>query len=354
MAKSRKSPKKAAGLAEIAATLGLSRMAVSLALRNQPGVGPATRTRVLAAAKKLGYVPDARMAEWMAQVRSTKKQDLLPIAWINTDEEPNIWQKYPFFTPYWEGASTRARELGYRLDEFWLHEPGMSEARLSQILFQRGIEGVLVAPPKRLSIGRLRLKWDHFAGVTFEKAIWAPHLHVVLRDHHYNLMLALKLLRRFGYRRIGVCVGEQTNRRSRYLYPATLGHFHSSIPKEERIPWFIHRYKPESDIQFEAWMRRWKPDVVVGQNREMVEWVERLGRKVPEEIGVVHLAIEDDCIDWAGIFSRKREIGALSIEILVSLLRARQKGIPAFAAETLVPGTWRNGKTLLVPKPGRS
>jgi len=48
---------KTATLADVAAAVGLSPAAVSLALRGKPGVSEATRTRVLEAARTLGYRP---------------------------------------------------------------------------------------------------------------------------------------------------------------------------------------------------------------------------------------------------------------------------------------------------------
>lgn len=44
-------------MADIAATLGISRQLVSLVLRDQPGASPETRQRVKATAKQLGYSP---------------------------------------------------------------------------------------------------------------------------------------------------------------------------------------------------------------------------------------------------------------------------------------------------------
>jgi len=48
---------KSATLADIAATVGLSPAAVSLALRGKPGVSEATRERVVEASRSLGYRP---------------------------------------------------------------------------------------------------------------------------------------------------------------------------------------------------------------------------------------------------------------------------------------------------------
>src|SRR5664280_595260 len=48
---------KVATLADVAAAVGLSPAAISLALRGKPGVSKATRERVMEASRSLGYRP---------------------------------------------------------------------------------------------------------------------------------------------------------------------------------------------------------------------------------------------------------------------------------------------------------
>jgi len=98
-------------------------------------------------------------------------------------------------------------------------------------------------------------------------------------------------------------------------------------------------------------MRKQKPDVIVGQNNRLLEWVKAAGFRVPEEMGVVHIATDDDVSDWAGIVSRRREIGATAVERVISLLQNRQFGVPKTAVNMAIRGSWSPGSTLLIPKP---
>ena len=52
---------------DIAQSLGLSQTAVSLALRNSPGISSTTVARVRAAVRRLGYRPDPMISALMAQ-----------------------------------------------------------------------------------------------------------------------------------------------------------------------------------------------------------------------------------------------------------------------------------------------
>ena len=63
-------------LRDIAKAVGLSHVAVSLALRDSPRVSPARRAKVKAMAKKLGYRPDPMLAS-LAAYRQSKRRPKL-------------------------------------------------------------------------------------------------------------------------------------------------------------------------------------------------------------------------------------------------------------------------------------
>ena len=339
-------------LGDIARAAGVSKATTCYVLRNRAGPSAKTREHVLSVARELGYRPDPRVASWMACVRNTKTKELLPIAWLNTNPEKNAWEKYKFFTPYLEGALERARQLGYRLEKIWAAEPGMTMRRVSEIIHQRGIEGVVITQEAR----HMRLNWDYISAVALENSLLAPCLDHVHTDNYFNLMLALKMVRRFGYRRIGVCLQDLMDRHSQHSCRAATTYFHQTITKTERIaPFFYARENDEILAEREktvvAWLHRVRPDVVVGHSNHLLGWVEAAGYRVPKDLGVVHLATDDDVPEWAGIHSKRWEIGAAAVERVISQLHNRQFGIPKTAVDLMIRGTWHGGRTLLVPKP---
>ena len=333
-------------LKAIAERVGVSRMTVSAALRHSPRVKADTARRILAAAKALGYAPDPKLAMTMAAVRSAKKKTLEPIAWLNANANARAYHDYTWLAPYRLGAAERCAELGYRLDEFWLREPGMTNRRISSILHHRGIRGVVVCPAVLPEITHLRLEWRHFASISFETAVLAPRLHRVAPDYHYNILLALKMLRRLGYRRIGLFLHRQEDRRSHHSYLAGFRYFQSGIPTAEHVPPLIYDSTTLSTAALHRWMDEARPDVILGHHSKLVTWVRESGRRVPGELGVAHLALDGDCEDWSGIWQHKQRIGAQTIEQLVSMIQNNRLGLPDIAYETLVPGEWRHGSTL--------
>jgi LacI family transcriptional regulator len=346
---------KATSLGKIARLAGVSTASVSYALQNQPGISQSTRERILRIAKNLGYAPDARIVNWMARVRDAKSKDLLPIAWLNTAWQKEAWKSYLFHTPFIEGARARALELGYRIEDIWAHEPGMTMQRLAKILYQRGIEGVIVTHPAK----HARLNWDHLACVTLGAALQAPRLHRVTADLNYNLQLAIKSVKRLGYRRIGICMTRGFDSASHFNVRAMARDLHFSTPAAERVPPLFHRHltyyellesqdreRKTMEAEMVKWLKRYKPEVIIGHDSRYKQWAEAAGFRVPEDIGVVHLAVDDDVLDWAGIHSHRREIGATTVEWLVSLMRNHQFGVPKTPLNILVRGSWQNGKTL--------
>lgn len=335
---------KSISLKTIAEKTGVSRMTVSCALRNSTKVKKETALRIRAVAKKLGYAPDPKLAAAMAGVRAAKKKTLEPIAWLNANQNSRAYRDYTWLAPYRAGAEERCAELGYKLDEFWLRAPGMTERRMSSILTNRGIRGLVVCPSVLPETTHLRLDWRHFASVSFEATVLVPRLHRVAPDYHYNMLLALKMLRRLGYRRIGLFFHRQEDRRSHHTYLASFRYFQSGIPPAEQVEPFI--YYPFDKAALFQWLDREKPDVVLGHHSLLVQWLEESGRRVPEAIGVAHLSLDGDCEDWGGIWQHKQRIGAQAVEQLISMIQNNRLGLPDLAYETLVPGEWRFGKTL--------
>jgi len=346
-----KKAKSNVSLRDVARAANVSATAAGWALRNQPGVSEETRKRVSAIASKLGYYPDPRLSANMSEIRKTTFKGLLPVVWLNTAEEKDAWHKYTFLSPYLEGARQRLLELGYRIEEVWLREPGHSIRRIAQIIESRGIEGVIVTDPVR----HLRLNWRRLAGVAIGGGLLAPLLHRVAMDTNANLSLAFRSLKRLGFQRIGVALTEQADQFSHHGARAMTLLFNSTLPRSQRVePLFTPNiHDPLGDQKrFAAWLRKEKPDAVVGHSSQLVDWTEQAGFRVPEEISVVHTAIDDDVLEWAGIYANKRDIGRLAASKVVSLIQQRGFGVPSTASSELVPGVWRIGSTVR-PKKAR-
>ncbi len=188
---------------DIAHLAGCHYSTVSLALHNHPRIPLETKNRIRETAERLGYRPDAALSALCAY-RDGKRpvQAQTVIAWLTNYQTKGGWKESACNCDYFDGASQRATERGYRLETFWLADPQMTQRRMSKILWTRGIQGVLLPPQEHRTA--LDLDWEHFSAVTFGHTLLRPHLHLV-SNHEYGTMGALfaELVRR-QYGRIGL------------------------------------------------------------------------------------------------------------------------------------------------------
>src|SRR5258708_37849280 len=96
-------------LRTIARKAGVSHTAVSLALRNDPSVSVATRTRIQKLANDLGYKPNALVSALMRQVHSKSRivaQET--IAYLSADHTADRWKRTPAFHRFMAVYGVRA------------------------------------------------------------------------------------------------------------------------------------------------------------------------------------------------------------------------------------------------------
>jgi len=131
-------------LKNIAERVGVSRMTVSQALRSDGRISEATRERVRAAAHELGYTPNPRIGELMAETARTRHGVSGETLVIMTSEPTRDgWKKFDPCGTY-KSIECRAAEYGYRVEPWWIADPELTPARANQILWARGIRGIII------------------------------------------------------------------------------------------------------------------------------------------------------------------------------------------------------------------
>ena len=150
---------------DIAHSMGVSQVAVSLALRGDRSVSAGLRKRVRAMAKQMGYRPNPYVSTLMSHIRSgrkaTDKGVLALLADVYREED---WLRHESYRVYYKGVARRSAELGFKLELFFLMEPGMTAAKVDRILYARGIRGLILAPPY-LGNRKLAMQWNRYACV---------------------------------------------------------------------------------------------------------------------------------------------------------------------------------------------
>ncbi len=332
-------------MSDVGKAAGVSQTAVSLALRNDPSIPRATRERIRAVARKLGYQPHAGISSLMAQIRSKRPRKYRPTLAAVTDwPELSEYRRYPTWRLQWEGARQRAKELGYALEEFGMGRNGMSAARVSKVLQARGIEGVIVFP---LSSGSsLSLPWEKFATVAIGYTLESPLLHRVVTAHFDSVLIALEQLRARGYQRIGIVLDEQLNLRVHRSWLAAFCAF--GFEKGRIAPKAIASLPAAgAKTALGRWLRSYRPDAVLcGGAYPIRQWLRDLGMSAPEDIGIACLAalLPDEgcaCIDedW-------HHVGSAAVDGVVGQLSRGERGIPSRPVLSVIRGEWIDGDSV--------
>src|ERR1700683_1076213 len=111
-------------MSDIAFKAGVSKNTVSLALRNDPQIPETTRHRIQLLAQTMGYKKNPTVTHLMAQLRMSRAPAFqASLALLNANQDVAAFTRHPTIPVYVSGCRRRAEELGYSLDEFWLHDP---------------------------------------------------------------------------------------------------------------------------------------------------------------------------------------------------------------------------------------
>jgi LacI family transcriptional regulator len=323
---------------EIAATLGVSHVTVSMALRDNPRVSAAMREKVKRLAAEMGYRPDP-MLNALAAYRSGKSVSGIhsAVAWINAWADPDELRRFKEFDLDWKGASECAAQ--FRLDKT------MSPQRLHQIFQARNIRGILL-PPQRTQPEWDDFPWEEYSVARFGRTLKTPPSHLVTADQLTNTYIAVGKMRERGYQRIGL-VGQDIGHdpRGPHFTAGFLG-ARELLHDEKALPIFCLDGPVTGGMvkRFRSWMSARKPDALLCTDNPC-ELLHKAGFRVPENIAVAVSSVLDGGAD-SGMDQHPEEIGRVGMLLLNSLINDGARGIPKIFRQILVEGSWVDGTSL--------
>jgi DNA-binding LacI/PurR family transcriptional regulator len=329
-----------AALKDIAAEAGVSEMSVSRALRNRPGLAVETRARILAVAERLGYRPDPRVAQLMTHLREARERKTVEtVGFIWSDGDRASVRRSLHLRELVQAATKRASELGFRLDEFWLREPGLSGRRLSQILHARGIQSVILSPVVQRAHAHASLDWERLTTVAIGLGLWRPRFHRVHHHHYYSMLVALRELARLGYRRIGFSVHAVLNARMSQAWRAAfLANHPLPLRDAERLLWVQDKAGAAGQ---KKWLRSAQPEIVLSE----MSSPEQLPSPLPAEIAFATLNWSAESPEITGIDQCTSSLAAAAVETVAAQYWRNERGLPVEPRSVLVEGKWRAGST---------
>lgn len=320
--------------------LGLSTMTVSRALRNAQGVSPATRKRVLMAARLSNYRPDPVLAV-LNTYRHHRRRSIsdAKIAFLTDFPTPDEWRSVATFVRYFEGIRKRSHLLGYKVEPFWLGNPELTGRRASQILRGRGINGVIVGPLFH-GMSALQLDWDLFSTVAVGRSLNSPCVATVSCNHFQSVELAWHEAWRLGYRRIGIVLTVAEDIR-------TVGALKASFLLQQlqsgggAIPVLLTEGNAPRELA--EWTRNHSPDIILSS--EPQHFGPRSGSWVNWKMRPRFLNLNvDPKTDLAGIDQGHDKVGEHAAALLHLKMLQRETGVAVPRDLLLIDGIWREGK----------
>lgn len=342
-------------MAALARELGVSKNTVSLALRHDPQIPPATRERVHAAARRCGYTPDPVISHLMAALRlSRTARTLHTIALLNAHRDRDAFRTHPVIPVYVAGCQRRAKLQGYATDTFWLHDSELDGPRLNRILRARGIRGVIVIgmmDENRLP-ARFSATWQRHACVVTGVRTHEPTLSFCSVDHHALVLQAVEHALALGYRRPGLVIDRRIDRLVEGRFSSGMLIGQQELPPADRVPPFYDVEEAYADPgRFEVWCARERPDVIFTLYNVVRRWLDAHGRRVPQDIGLIQLERRRGDSDWASMDQHNDRVGEAAVDMVIALMQRNEFGVPAYALATLIGASWTPGGTVRRRRP---
>jgi DNA-binding LacI/PurR family transcriptional regulator len=327
---------------------------VSLALRNSPSLPEETRLRIQKLAVEMGYRPDPMLSALQAYRKTVNPSRFVgTIAWINTYKVPSQLYLAKFTLLYLAGARQRCEELGYKLEEFNL--AGMSKTRLSHIFQARNIQGLLL-PPQPHNRSHFNFDWENYSAVAFGYSLSRPRLHMVTNAQYSSSRMGVRILRKYGYRRIGFVTTHNSDERTDQNFSAGYDAEERRIKPSAQIPILILQDNDAAAQKksFFHWYKKYRPAVILTGYDHISCFMEEL--KIPySECGLALLILDSSNENkFAGIDQNDRLIGRSAVDFLVGMMHRNERGIPETPLRVLVEGKWIDGKTVFYQNKGKT
>src|SRR5262245_36125594 len=178
---------------DIAREAGVSRTTVSHILNNHPGIiiSPKTRERVLATARRLGYVPNSA-----AQMLVTGRSQTIGLIL----SRPDLVAIDAFVPTAIFGLNEACRAHGYRLLMEAIRDPESEDSYLNLAKSKR-IDGLIVINPRKGDRGLRKAVESNFPILIFGSS-GHPHENAIGTDDAHASCRAIEHLLSLGHRRI--------------------------------------------------------------------------------------------------------------------------------------------------------
>lgn len=308
-----------ATLRDVAREAGVSHMTVLRAVTGSPRVAAATAERVREVALRMNYRRDPALSALAAyRWRKSSHTGSAVLAFLDCDGTGHSARVLA-------GARREADYLGYRIDDFPLPSTVAGQARLSRMLFHRGIRGLLFGPANH-SCRFEGWSWDEFAPVALDALAHDPPLNAVAMDYFHGARTAVDHLQRLGCARIGLAIRSELEARTDHRW---IG---GAVASSPGLP--IFRGKSFSCRALRRWAREQDLDGAITIHRDVHASLEAL------PIRTVFLNSFDCPSDVPRLVLDTGTIGSEGVRLVHHALLRGELGLPEAPKTVALRGRW--------------
>lgn len=276
-----------ATIKDVASEAGVSVATVSRTLNGVDRVSPEVRERVVAAAERLSYRPNA-------VARSLKSQNTRTLGLVI----PNI--RNPFFTQMARVVEDAARERGYSLIFGNTDESPEKEAEYLDVLLEKQVDGLIVSPARATSPHLEQIVRDGVPIVFLDRFVRGIEAPVVRADGRRAVDDLVGHLTGFGHDKLAIISGPSETVPGRERLDAFLnGAENRNVPvSRERVK--VGDFRRESGLKamHELLELDEPPTAVFAANNLMalgaLQALKRAGMRIPEDISFASF----DDVSW--------------------------------------------------------
>jgi LacI family transcriptional regulator len=331
---------------QIANAAGVSKSAVSLALRHDPRIPEATRLKIQKIADEMGYRRNPVVDSLMTQLRAGRQPTFQAnLGLINCSPIKNLTDNHTF-RRLRDGAMDRAQQLGYGIEEFWLQQPDMRPERLKQIVETRGIRGlILIGALSPDTIHQSYAKfWYSFACAVIGVTHLKNQLNCSSNDQYLTARRATEKVLELGYKRPLMIVPAEDDTLLDDKFSAGFFSVARSLPKKDQLD--LLKLDLSDLPSTLAAIKKQKPDVVLTNKVELYDAMREAGISVPKAIGVVHIDWHDTIPHLAGMRQNNRVVGSAGVDLVVGQLQKNEYGAQEFPKVVQIESVWIDGPSV--------
>jgi LacI family transcriptional regulator len=344
-----------ASLADIARSTGFAISTVSRALRNSAEIPVSTQRIIKDAARRLNYRPNPLLASLARTRFATREADGIPLAYIHL---PVGSEDEPLVRSIIKANQDYGRRLGYRIEPFLVSD-FKDGVQATRVLYSRGFQGIILPALFRLDT-LPGMDWNLFSVAGWGEIIadashpFSSLVNHATVDHFRTVLYAWNEVKKRGYERIGFVLLNVSTIDDQLRWGAVQTCLRE-VSAKNRIPHFFIEWESGryNTAELAAWIRRHRPEAIIGFNG-LIRWaLEFEGFRIPEDMPFASLNKDTnyDLLQMAdnsdsGMKHMRLEAMFAAIDLLDQQIRHREFGLLPTSRIQVIQSHWIDGDSL--------